>query len=145
MLTKPMRQQVEILRKFLERDQRGSVSSTLESWNMSRLGREKKKIFLYSGEELALKRRKKDRLKGENFASQDQKQDCILRDWIFLLVSLVSHCCTWSYSFAHSLTLFSWYNVFSGPLPFWTSIYIFFFSRKQGLASSYCLLSKYHV
>lgn len=45
-LIKPMRQQVEILRKYLERDQRGSVPSVLESWNMTDW-RRKRKMFLF--------------------------------------------------------------------------------------------------
>lgn len=62
MLIKPMRQQVEILRKYLERDQRGSVPLVLESRNTSRFGKETRRCFLALVRCLALSKRKKQQV-----------------------------------------------------------------------------------
>lgn len=141
MLIKPMRPQVETLRKYLERDQRSSVPSVLESWNKNWFGKKTRRYFFALVRCLALTKKDKKRLKRWQHPPRDPRPDCPGEDWIphqFFPGQLLDLEQIPSPPQACLLTCTG--RVLEAPLSFWTSIGFFFFNKKIGtwifLASS---------
>lgn len=132
MLIKPTRQQVETLRKYLERDQRSSVPSVLESWNKNWFGKKTRRCFLALVRCMALRKRKKKRLKRWQHPSRDPLQDCTWKDWILYqffpgqLLDLEQ-----IPSPPQACFLTCTVRVLKAPLSFWTSIGFFYIFNKK--------------